>query len=1027
MVKRNSVDAKWSSWPVYILAGLVTFLVVGAMGYSLLRGNHVAIKYESLIDASVMLRLETTKAHLWLEELIFGDENESVEKIETLLDKSEWYSQAMLNGGMDGAEIFIAVTDHGIRKKVKALQSTQAQFYDLFKQRYASREKDFVGSDLDQRFDVFFMDFLAQAEAIEFSLREQMIRELSDIKSIQILLIMVIVGLSFVTVVVFHLLNRRRMMDFFQVKKSNVLLEKEIAERKRVEEEMRLHGKIMENITDGFFLIGVDDGIIKYANLTFETMFGYGPGELVGRPVSTINASTEKTPEETKEQIFDILLRTGEWHGEVNNIKKDGTRFWCSANVSTFDHPTFGKVFISTHTDITERKQAKESLLESQKLLDTFFINSPVGLAIVDDQFRYSKINESLASVNGLTVAEHIGRTPRQLMPELASTIEPMFQKVLTEGKEYFDVEISGETPAKPGVLRHWMVSYFPIKAFGGSIKAIGVVLTETTAQKRAEVELRKLSVAVEQSPAMVLITDTKGTIQYVNPRFTETTGYSAAEVLGQNPRLLKSGKMSLNAYRSMWKTIHSGKTWRGEFRNKKKDGSLYWEAASISPIRNAADKITHFLAVKEDITERKEAENELRETNLYLELATARANEMASQAEMANIAKSDFLANMSHEIRTPMNAIIGFSDILADENLTEEQADFVNTIRQSGKNLLAIINDILDFSKIESGKLDTEKIECSLESLLGNVSAMLRPKSVEKGLDFNILRQSELPVTIYTDPTRVSQCLTNLISNAIKFTETGHVHVLVSLEQRAGQPFICFDIEDTGIGIPASKQQAIFESFSQADGSTTRKFGGTGLGLTITKCLAKLLGGSVSVQSQPGKGSVFSLRIPTGVDVASQPFLSEDKLKAPEKPSSPTASQGYTGHILVAEDNSTNQKLIELLLTKMGLNITVVADGQQAVDAATTQPFDMIFMDMQMPVMGGHEAVGILREKGMTLPIVALTGNAMAGDEQECLDAGCDGYIAKPIDRNKLNAMLGKYLPADFPCVAQPGHADSD
>lgn len=466
--------------------------------------------------------------------------------------------------------------------------------------------------------------------------------------------------------------------------------------------------------------------------------------------------------------------------------------------------------------------------------------------------------------------------------------------------------------------------------------------------------------------------------------------------------RLLKKMRRSIAAFVSFFKDAATN----AAYVNK--------EMICYSEFQELADSANIMVA------KRLETEKDLRD-----EIKERKAAE--KKAEGANIAKSHFLANMSHEIRTPINAIIGFAGILSDEAITEEQMDYVTTIRTSSNNLLDIINDILDFSKIEAGKLDFEIIELSLEQLLSNLRSMMSQKAIAKGLGFEILYKTELPAQIRTDSTRLYQCLNNLVGNAIKFTEAGQVQVIVSLEEMKGNPTIRFDVEDTGIGISKNKLDAIFESFSQADGSTTRMYGGTGLGLTITKQLAEMLGGRITVQSQEGRGSTFSLFIPAGLEVESQPRLGEVKMKALMQKPPERIDQKYSGHILVAEDHPANQKLIEILLKRMGLQPTLVEDGQKAVDAAASESFDLIFMDMQMPVMNGYEATDTLRTQGVATPIIALTANAMKGDKQKCLEAGCDAYLAKPVSPRELSEVLDKYLHSDWSVQPQKtGHPSS-
>jgi signal transduction histidine kinase/CheY-like chemotaxis protein len=409
---------------------------------------------------------------------------------------------------------------------------------------------------------------------------------------------------------------------------------------------------------------------------------------------------------------------------------------------------------------------------------------------------------------------------------------------------------------------------------------------------------------------------------------------------------------------------------------------------------------------------------------NRELQDSVERANLLAKEATQASEAKSQFLANMSHEIRTPMNGIIGFTDILADEDMVDQQKEYVNIIRNCGRELLVLINDILDFSKIEANKLETEITNCSLAELLNAVESFMRPKAEEKGLEFKVLESAGLPSQIRTDPLRLRQCLVNLVGNAVKFTQAGHVYINILVQEEAGEPYICFNVEDTGIGIPQDKQKAIFEAFTQADGSYTRKYGGSGLGLTITKRLAEILGGRLTVISKEGEGSTFSLTLPVGVDTRDNSFLDRHNLTQELRAEDESATSKFSGRVLVAEDTLTNQVLVKLLLRRMGLEVTVAADGKEAVDKALSGDFDLILMDIQMPNMNGHEATRALREKGLATPIVALTAHAMKGDDKKCIESGCDDYLSKPIDRPKLLAVISKYLPSQAQTVREASGA---
>jgi signal transduction histidine kinase/CheY-like chemotaxis protein/HPt (histidine-containing phosphotransfer) domain-containing protein len=412
---------------------------------------------------------------------------------------------------------------------------------------------------------------------------------------------------------------------------------------------------------------------------------------------------------------------------------------------------------------------------------------------------------------------------------------------------------------------------------------------------------------------------------------------------------------------------------------------------------------------------------------NHQLALTVEHANLMSQKAAEAGNAKNEFLASVSHEIRIPMNAVIGFSEMLAEENLTPAQKKQVKIIRDSSRHLLQLINDILDFSKIEAGKMSVDIIDYGVENVLAGVESLMRPSAAEQRIEFEIVRNGPLPDVIRTDPTRLKQCLANLVANAIKFTEKGFVRLKVSGESTDGGDFIRFDVEDSGAGVSSDKVETIFEPFAQVDADTNRTFGGTGLGLTITRHLTELLGGNLTVKSVKGKGSVFSLTIPTGIeqDKFKEP-AAEEKKKNGKALSADIDDLKLSGKVLIAEDSPTNQALIELLLKRIGLDSVVVENGQLAVEQAQTGEFNAILMDIQMPVMNGYEATRQLRKDGITIPIIALTACAMKGDDKKCFAAGCSDYLTKPIDRKKLTETLAKYLPvSDEKRPLEPVSAD--
>ncbi len=391
-------------------------------------------------------------------------------------------------------------------------------------------------------------------------------------------------------------------------------------------------------------------------------------------------------------------------------------------------------------------------------------------------------------------------------------------------------------------------------------------------------------------------------------------------------------------------------------------------------------------------------------------ELAEAR-----DEAVGANRSKSAFLANMSHEIRTPLAAIIGFSETLLHSNQPmSERVDAIRTIIRSGNHLLRIINDILDVSKIEAGKIEVEHIAVDLFETIDDVAAIVSPLALEKELRFEIDYQFPLPTHIQSDSLRLKQILINLCNNAVKFTQHGSVRIKVICDRE--QQRLTFKIIDTGIGLTAAQISSAFSAFTQADASTTRQYGGTGLGLYLSQQLAAMLGGEINVQSTPEVGSCFTVNIATGalneVAFVNQRNVAENTDVAPSP-----YEVAVRGEVLLVEDNIDNQKLVSLFLRRAGARTDLAENGQRAVELAMQHAYDLILMDLQMPVMGGIEAARTLRQRGYRGAIVALTANAMQSDIETCTEAGCDELIAKPIQQDKLNRLLVRYL---RPAVAQ-------
>ncbi len=505
--------------------------------------------------------------------------------------------------------------------------------------------------------------------------------------------------------------------------------------------------------------------------------------------------------------------------------------------------------------------------------------------------------------------------------------------------------------------------------------------------------EILILKGGIEQSPLGVVVTDTGGAIEYVNAAFTGMYGYTPADVLGKTPRVINSGDTPVAIYENLWKTLLKNKPWTGEIHNKAKDGSLLWVRAFVSPVCDSAGRLTHFMTLHKDVTLEKQ---------LMADLLEAKR-----QADKANQAKSDFLASMSHEIRTPLNAIVGMSDLIDEAALNKDQRQYLDILRNASDSLLALINNILDISKIEAGKIDLEAVPFSLEEMVSKVSDLTAVRARAKGVEVNFKLEADVPVFLEGDATRLRQILLNVMGNAVKFVEKGWVALSVKKLKAEGESIeLLFTVRDTGIGIPQNKMASVFEKFTQADSSTTRKYGGTGLGLPISKMLVELMGGKIWLESEPGTGTVFYFTVQVKAQkdncAVYLPKVDIKELKGLR--------------FLVLDDNLTNRIIIREIVQSWGAYAEGAADGKTALvkvaeEQAKGHPFNAIFVDYNMPGMDGYEFCTRLMGDANIQPkpaVTMATSDNIRFKQTDFTALGVKTHLLKPVRKQSvLDAAL--------------------
>lgn len=517
------------------------------------------------------------------------------------------------------------------------------------------------------------------------------------------------------------------------------------------------------------------------------------------------------------------------------------------------------------------------------------------------------------------------------------------------------------------------------------AIRGALLLKEERTHTARAEAKKRQLSKAIEQSPVHIVICNKENTVEYVNHKFTEVTGYEPSEIIGENLNILIPPHLKVKYYQTFDDLSKSNEGWKGESQSLRKDGTVFWEYQYISPLKNDNGETTHFVIIKEDITRRKQMEQELIETR--------------DRALRSDKLKEAFLQNLSHEIRTPLNAIVGFSELLSlDSNQTPEQKEYTSIIMNSSNQLLSIVNDILTVARIQTGQEAVVVKQTYINSLLDNLFKIFKSQTEHKSLELIVAKENEKPeFSIITDETKLTQILSNLINNAIKFTDKGKIEFGYTTKEKQ----IEFFVNDTGIGIPKDFQEIIFERFRQVESSLNRNFGGTGLGLSISKSFAEMLGGSIRIESVPLQGSQFYLSIPL-----------IEAVKETALPTKPALQSNDTYTILVAEDEQYNFQLIEAYFLNSNFITIHARNGQEAIEyCLSNTKLDIVLMDIKMPKIDGITAMKEIRKQNCKIPIIAQTAYALESEKQDLLEMGFDDYIAKPIKKDDLFQIVLKNL----------------
>ena len=789
---------------------------------------------------------------------------------------------------------------------------------------------------------------------------------------------------------------------------------RDITDRKAAEDALRAKSEELEDyFNSSLDMLCIVDSVGHFirVNPEWEQVLGYSKRELEGRLFLDFVHGDDM-------EITLATLNTAKQQAvirfENRHLRKDGSYRW----ISWRSYPRGNLIYIDAH-DITESKLLEKKLKFSEENFRTFFetINDMILVCGPDGRIVFSNASTSRVlnySAQELGAMRMVDLRP----PDKRQETDNLCAAAKGERKIYSMPVVNKYGDKIPVEMRVWSGRWNAQECVFIIMKDLR---SELEAQQRFERMFRKnpALMALSSLPARRLVD--------VNDSFLKILGYVRDEVIGKQITEIALYVKPEDQEIIADKIKNEGRILDFELQLHRKDGAaidvlLSGEIISIQGRH-------YFLIVMTDITERKRMESALLESNKHLAEAIVHANAIANQAHDASVAKSSFLANMSHEIRTPINGVIGLTGLLLDTKLDAEQHNYADSVRRSGESLLLLINDILDLSKIEAGRLDLEVQDFDLVMMLDECAEALSWRIHGKKVELFFSVVVGVPTRLCGDPGRLLQIITNLVNNAIKFTPAGEVEMFVSLvEEREQDVLLRFSVRDTGIGIPKEKLGLLFDKFSQLETATTRKYGGTGLGLAISKQLVGLMGGTVGVESEEGKGSEFWFTVRLGKQVCDPGQTARHRAANPRTNKELlNLFAGCKSRILLAEDNITNQQVALGILKKMGLCADVVADGKEALRALQTIPYDLVFMDVQMPEMDGLAATKIIRDPhspvlNHAVPIIAMTAYAMQGDREKCLKAGMDDYVSKPVMPNTLAQVLERWLssePVSAQCAA--------